>query len=372
MDDFDARRASLDLVTAFVNNNQLSAAELPTLLSDVFLAISGFGRPTDGLAKPEYVLNETATPSEPASAWETKPAPAAAASAGPAKIESPSLKNAAKILAANIPAVSIEASLADPQVIVSLITGEKFKMLRRHLKKYGLTEAEYKSRFNLPGDYPMVARAYAALRRDVATAMHAKKKKAGAAGKPGEALAPAISGEVPKPAKVKTKATPKKTGTAKKAAELDAGAVKVSAARPARAKSAKADFAPRKAARPAEAPTDTTAPWVEPELKSTAPADAEPVKVVETPKNVSTKKPGAKRRMARQPAIETKSMGVANSEGIPALVEQIKAADVRPAVSPKQAARKLRKSASATATSEDGAKAKPSHKGRKTLSPAYR
>ena len=42
MNDFDARRASLELVTAFVNNNRLTAAELPKLLGDVFKAISDF------------------------------------------------------------------------------------------------------------------------------------------------------------------------------------------------------------------------------------------------------------------------------------------------------------------------------------------
>ncbi len=42
MDQFDARQATLDLVTAFVNNNSLKAQELPALLSDVFGAIAGF------------------------------------------------------------------------------------------------------------------------------------------------------------------------------------------------------------------------------------------------------------------------------------------------------------------------------------------
>ncbi|MGE4307380.1 MAG: MucR family transcriptional regulator [Novosphingobium sp.] len=209
MDDFDARRASLDLVTAFVNNNKLSAAELPTLLGDVFKAISGFevqaGETVELTGKQAEIVVEP----EAAPAPETKPAATPAAPAKATKTKASAPKPAPKASVANTPAVSIKESLADPNVIVSLITGEKFKMLRRHLTKHGLTEAEYKVRFNLPDDYPMVAPAYAALRRDVATRIHANAKDTGSQSKPSDAPAPAVTEEVAKP--VKAKAAPSKS-----------------------------------------------------------------------------------------------------------------------------------------------------------------
>ena len=69
------------------------------------------------------------------------------------------------------PAVSIEESISNPDFIISLINGEKFKTLKRHLRANGLTETEYRERYNLPGDYPFVAPSYSRLRRGVAHKM---------------------------------------------------------------------------------------------------------------------------------------------------------------------------------------------------------
>ena len=66
------------------------------------------------------------------------------------------------------PAVPIKRSVT-PDYIVCLDDGKKLKMLKRHLKtSYGLTPDEYRKRWGLPGDYPMVAPNYAAQRSALA------------------------------------------------------------------------------------------------------------------------------------------------------------------------------------------------------------
>lgn len=66
------------------------------------------------------------------------------------------------------PAVAIEASVT-PDYIVCLEDGERFKMLRRHLRvRYNLSPDEYRAKWRLPDDYPMVAPNYAARRSEVA------------------------------------------------------------------------------------------------------------------------------------------------------------------------------------------------------------
>lgn len=376
MDDFDARRASLDLVTAFVNNNKLSAAELPTLLGDVFKAISGFevqaGETVELTGKQAEIVAEP----EAAPAPETNPAATPAAPAKTPKTKASAPKPAPKASAANTPAVSIEESLADPNVIVSLITGEKFKMLRRHLTKHGLTEAEYRARFNLPDDYPMVAPAYARLRRDVATRMHASAKDAGAGSKPAEAPAPAVTEEVATP--IKTKAAPrkgvskKKAASPKKAADAETAAASKTPVRRRRDKVAAASVSPVKAADAAPEPAETlnASPAAASEAECTP--QTEPAKAANTPMKAAAKKPAPKRRMARQPAAETTS---ADTTATPAPVEASEVTEAGPAAAP-VAARpskgRSRKSSGGAAKSEEGAKTKPARKERKTLSPAYR
>lgn len=376
MDDFDARRASLDLVTAFVNNNKLSAAELPTLLGDVFKAISGFEIQTKETAEPEDKRAEAVTEPEATFAPETAPAVTKAAPAKASKAKAIAPKPAPKASATNTPAVSIDESLADPNVIVSLITGEKFKMLRRHLTKHGLTEAEYKVRFNLPDDYPMVAPAYVALRRDMATRMRASAKDAGAGGKPAEAPAPAVTEEVAKP--VKAKAAPRKSASKKKAASPKkaagaetAAAPKAPARRP-RVKGAAANAAQVSAADavPALPETPNASPAPAPEVKTTP--QTETAKAVETPKKAAAKKPASKRRMARQPAAETTS---ADATATPAPLEASEATEAGPAAAlaaAKPTKGRSRKSSGGAAMFEDGAKPKPARKERKRLTPAYR
>ncbi|MBB4858340.1 putative transcriptional regulator [Novosphingobium chloroacetimidivorans] len=66
------------------------------------------------------------------------------------------------------PAVSVRKSLASSEHIISLIDGKPYKTLKRHLASHGLTPDTYRTRYNLPSSYPMVAPDYAAHRRAVA------------------------------------------------------------------------------------------------------------------------------------------------------------------------------------------------------------
>lgn len=67
-----------------------------------------------------------------------------------------------------MPAVSVKRSLADPDYIVSMIDGKQYKVLRHHLLQHGLTPEQYRERYNLEPDYPMVSAAYSEKRRVIA------------------------------------------------------------------------------------------------------------------------------------------------------------------------------------------------------------
>lgn len=109
-----------DIVAAHVSNNSVAVSDLPVLISNVHGALIGLGG---------------------------KPAEA------PVKLE---------------PAVSIRASIK-PDYIVCLDDGKKLKMLKRHLMThYGITPDEYRAKWGLPSDYPMVAPNYAEQRRTLA------------------------------------------------------------------------------------------------------------------------------------------------------------------------------------------------------------
>jgi predicted transcriptional regulator len=119
-----------DIVAAHVSNNSVSVGDLPVLISNVYNALSALGQ-----AAPE-----AEAPPEPA--------------------------------------VSIRSSVK-PDHIVCLEDGKKLKMLKRHLMThYNMTPDQYRARWNLPADYPMVAPDYADKRRELA-------KKIGLGRKPG-------------------------------------------------------------------------------------------------------------------------------------------------------------------------------------------
>lgn len=67
-----------------------------------------------------------------------------------------------------VPAVSVRKSLASRDHIISMIDGKPYRTLRRHLSTNGLTPEEYRARYNLKSDYPMVAPAYSEARRAMA------------------------------------------------------------------------------------------------------------------------------------------------------------------------------------------------------------
>jgi predicted transcriptional regulator len=70
--------------------------------------------------------------------------------------------------AAPIPAVRIRKSIT-PDFLICLEDGKKFKSLKRHLRtSYGMTPADYRAKWGLPDDYPMVAPEYAAKRSAMA------------------------------------------------------------------------------------------------------------------------------------------------------------------------------------------------------------
>jgi predicted transcriptional regulator len=114
-----------DIVSAYVSNNTVATGELPALIADVYAALQ---RTSSGV-----------TP-------EPQPEP---------------LK----------PAIPIKKSVT-PDYIVCLEDGKKFKSLKRHLRtQYGVTPEEYREKWGLPADYPMVAPNYAQARSDLAKKM---------------------------------------------------------------------------------------------------------------------------------------------------------------------------------------------------------
>ena len=77
------------------------------------------------------------------------------------------------------PVVSVRASIK-PDHLVCLACGATQKTLKRHLmSSHGLTPAEYKERYNLPGDYPMVSAEYAVRRSALAKKIGLGRNRAG-------------------------------------------------------------------------------------------------------------------------------------------------------------------------------------------------
>jgi len=87
-------------------------------------------------------------------------------------------KPQAVLEASQEPAVSVKKSVT-PDYIICLEDGKKFKSLKRHLRtRYGMTPEEYRTKWGLPHDYPMVAPNYAKARSDLAKRMglgHARR-----------------------------------------------------------------------------------------------------------------------------------------------------------------------------------------------------
>jgi predicted transcriptional regulator len=122
-----------DIVSAYVSNNSLPTSELPALLNAVHTAL-------------------------------------AATAKGQVQEPTPALN----------PAVSIKKSIT-PDHIVCLEDGKKFKSLKRHLRTtYDLTPEQYRAKWDLPRDYPMVAPNYAKARSELAKASGLGQQRAAA------------------------------------------------------------------------------------------------------------------------------------------------------------------------------------------------
>ena len=112
-----------DIVAAHVSNNTVAVSDLPTLICNIHGALAGLA---GGAAAPAVALE---------------------------------------------PAVPVRSSVKR-DYIVCLEDGKKLKMLKRHLMThYGMTPDDYRAKWGLAADYPMVAPAYAEQRRDLAKAI---------------------------------------------------------------------------------------------------------------------------------------------------------------------------------------------------------
>lgn len=92
------------------------------------------------------------------------------------------------------PAVSVRKSLASKDHIVSMIDGKPYRTLRRHLASNGLTPEDYRQRYRLKADYPMVAESYSEARRAMA-------KKIGLGRKPSQKVKAEAKADKPKGAR---------------------------------------------------------------------------------------------------------------------------------------------------------------------------
>src|SRR3954471_11621874 len=120
-----------DLVSAFVSNNPVPAAELPALIGNVHAALTKVASGT-----PAQVVEEP-----------------------------------------KAPAVSVKKSV-QPDYIICLEDGKRFKSLKRHLRTvYDLTPDQYRAKWGLAHDYPMVAPNYAAARSELAKQLGLGQKR---------------------------------------------------------------------------------------------------------------------------------------------------------------------------------------------------
>jgi len=97
------------------------------------------------------------------------------------------------------PAVTARKSLASKDHIISMIDGRPYKTLRRHLATHGLTPAEYRERYGLKADYPMVAENYSESRRAMAKKIGLGRKGGRSADAAPADEAPAAEAAPPKP-----------------------------------------------------------------------------------------------------------------------------------------------------------------------------
>ena len=108
------------------------------------------------------------------------------------------------------PAVSVRKSLASKDHIISMIDGKPYKTLRRHLSTHGLTDVQYRERYNLRPDYPMVSENYSLARREMAQKIGLGRKGRGGAATSNETPAASDAGAEAAPAPAPAKRTRRK------------------------------------------------------------------------------------------------------------------------------------------------------------------
>jgi predicted transcriptional regulator len=89
-----------------------------------------------------------------------------------------------------VPAVPIRKSVT-PDAIICLEDGRSFKSLKRHISKFGLTPDQYRAKWGLPSDYPMVAPAYAEARSALAKSIGLGRRMGSGRAAPKASRAPA-------------------------------------------------------------------------------------------------------------------------------------------------------------------------------------
>jgi len=163
---------------------------------------------------------------------------------------------------APVGAVSVRKSLASREHILSMIDGKPYARLKRHIGIHGMTPAQYRERYKLPADYPMVAPAYSERRSATARAIWLGRKpdpvrpaKADA-DTPAGGVKPAKAASAPRTAKAAAAAPtetakPAKAMSTSKTAKAPAKAAPAAAA--GKAKPAKAAAADKTAKTPAKA-----------------------------------------------------------------------------------------------------------------------
>ena len=125
-----------DIVAAHVSNNSVAISDIPLVIRSVHEALAGLSSKTEPEAEPQQ------------------------------------------------PAVPVRASVK-PDHIVCLEDGKKLTMMRRYLMtKFGMTPDEYRAKWNLPKDYPMVAPNYSERRRVLAKEIGLGSKGSGGGRKP--------------------------------------------------------------------------------------------------------------------------------------------------------------------------------------------
>jgi len=144
-----------NIVTAHVGRNNVPTESLPQLITDVFKTLRHL---QDG--------SGAASPAGFAPAFAKTPAiDLPKALTGTPHAET---KLFPGIRAPNNPAVDPARSI-QPDFLVCIESGEKFKTLKRHLaSEYNMTPEQYREKWNLPSDYPMVAPNYSAVRSHLA------------------------------------------------------------------------------------------------------------------------------------------------------------------------------------------------------------